>query len=228
MASYVNWLEPGPWEDDGGTALTSLERRQRRQRETKDVNAFYSSLGFLFFIITGLLVWSEVSAFYTSPSRALTGAFALELVKFGAVACSQLKSLYYHVGNFAWTLNAVVYGPEFAKHGGLAGAQWPRVAQLFCACCCKQNGWVAGSGCGSAGVWSCLASLHSSHPRLFLCSRGGVYVYALGLLKDALARNCTHLNGLLTRQAKSPNVHAKLATLLSGGLTRSTAPHAQV
>ncbi|GFR47847.1 hypothetical protein Agub_g9627 [Astrephomene gubernaculifera] len=111
-----NWLEPS-WDDDQVGTLSSLERRQRKAAEKQDVLAFYSSLGFLFFIITGLLLWSEIYACATAPARALTGAFLLELWKSGGIAYAQLRSLYTHVGHLAWTIAAVVYGPDFPKRG---------------------------------------------------------------------------------------------------------------
>ncbi|PNH05168.1 hypothetical protein TSOC_008600 [Tetrabaena socialis] len=119
MASnFQGWLEPSGWEDDAGGSLSSLERRQRKQAEKQDIHSFYSSLGFLFFIITGLLLWSEVYSFASHPSRALTGAFVLECFKFGSLAWNQLASMYNHIGHLAFLANAVVFGPDFIQRGG--------------------------------------------------------------------------------------------------------------
>ncbi|KXZ55826.1 hypothetical protein GPECTOR_2g1377 [Gonium pectorale] len=113
--AQLNWLDPS-WDDDGA-GLSSLERRQRKAAEKQDVLAFYSSLNFLFFVVVLLLLWSEIYAFATAPSRALTGAFFLELSRGITLALSQLRNLYAHVGHLAWTLNAVVYGADFTMRG---------------------------------------------------------------------------------------------------------------
>lgn len=152
MASnYVqlNWLEPA-WDDEQFGALSSLERRQRKAAEKQDVHAFYSSLKFVFFVIAAVLVWSEANAIMTDASRALTGAFVLEVCKSAGVAYAQLQLLYKQVGELAWTWNAVMYGHDFAQRGGFG-----LVVLVLVRCVTDRKRWRAAARHSiSFGAWA--------------------------------------------------------------------------
>ena len=112
--------------------VSSLERKQRKNQDRQDVLAFYSSLGFLFFIVTGVLLWSEIYAFATHPDKALTVSFVLEVLRLLHVVCLSVRSGYVQLGELAWTLTAVIYGPSFHQKGAQrpCGAQGARARRL--------------------------------------------------------------------------------------------------
>lgn len=127
--SYPDFFGVASYPEDD--CVSSLERKQRKQQDRADVLAFYSSLGFVFFVLTGVLLWSEIYAFATHPDKALTVSFLLEVVRLLHAVWLSLGSLWYGLGELAWTLNAVMYGPAFSQQGKLLGDR-----------CTRHHGWV--------------------------------------------------------------------------------------